>query len=1199
MKKNCVNGSGERSFTPLRKILLTMKLSVFLFLLGIISVQANELFSQTSLSMQMKSASVEEVLEEISQQCDYDFIYDYEYVKDLEDVDIDFNSASLDEVLYKVLKNTNLDYRVEDKMIVLFPREVVKPVIKENVDTSVQQQKNTIKGKVTDKDGVPLPGVSVVIKGTSTGVATDIDGNYSIEFSQENVILVFSFVGMLSQEVTYKGQDIQNVILATDSEQMEEVVVLGTGLTKISKERATGSYSVMLGSDFESSPNEEIGSSLEGNVAGLQQNFNPETGKSEISIRGISTIGSNTAPLIVVDGFPVEGDFSTINPNDIANMTVLKDAAAASIWGARAGNGVIVITTKKGKENGRINAELGSYLKIGEEFDMDYNLPLASVDSHLKMDEYQVANNFGTNFGVPNSLSNGHFFYSKGRQAYFDYQQGNISKADLDNTIARLRTINYKDDVKKYLLRRPVTHQHNVLINGSSDKSNYALSVLYNDVKDHFKENREQKVLINFRNNYQLKDWINLRFAIMTEFKKDDYSGADIGMIKNISPYENLVNEDGSYAAVNYGINRNVVDPITRTAGGLGMPYKNWVYNPLQEVLNRDYTTKYKNTRVQTGLDIDIIDGLKFIPSFQFEKFSTDTKEFNGEDTYYTRYMVNNHIDYNSETNSVDTHYVPLGGILAQNFQETTSYDLRNQITYDKVIAEDHEINLTTAMEHIWIKTEGYSDYTYGYDPDKNTFVDPPYGYGSDKVVMGYFVLPGDGYWGYIPSGKKFDYTNRRVFSFFANAAYTYKKKYTITGSYRTDASNMIVSESKYRYSPFWSIGGSWNAKFEPFLQDVDFVDKLIVRTTYGVSGNTIPNASQVPVISIESTPSFRTGEQVGEIKDQGNPTLRWEQVKSLNIAAEFSLFKRLLYGSVEVYDKKSEDLLANISVAPTYGTTSQQLNAAGVSNKGFELSLNSKMKFGSLTWNTGANISYNKSKVTSLQTEFINTTWITNMRYVEGEEVAPVYSYVYGGMQDANTPIINGENGNTYTFYDDIRDDGREVLRNMGTLIAPTLVGWTNTLKYKGFTFRALMTGKFGHVFRRKTFDYNFSSPTKPVLHEDLDAILAGKADELGIPNIPEGFVNEAYKWQWYNDYLHTLVEKADHIRLKELYLGYDLSSNVCNKLGLSRLTIYTHARDLGTIWTANNEGIDPEYIKGSRFKPGASYTIGFKLGF
>jgi TonB-dependent SusC/RagA subfamily outer membrane receptor len=346
MKNFCVYDSRGDGYSRLRKILLTMKLSVFLFLLGILSVQANEMFSQTSLNIQLEKASLEEVLEEIQEQTDYGFIYDYEYVKEYDAIDVDFNNASMDAVLYELLKETNLDYRLEEKMIVLFPREIVRSKSSEKKMVTEQEEKK-VQGKVTDDQGIPLPGVSVVIKGTNVGVATNIDGEYTLKFEEENVILVFSFVGMNTKEVTYLGQQTLNVVLVSDATQMNEVVV--TGFQEISRERTAGSFSVIKSEDLALQHMPSSLDLLEGKIGGLT------IYDGAITIRGTSSFNS-AQPLVVVDGFPMEQGaakvLKNINTNDIKSLTVLKDAASTSIYGARAANGVIVITTKSANKKG-------------------------------------------------------------------------------------------------------------------------------------------------------------------------------------------------------------------------------------------------------------------------------------------------------------------------------------------------------------------------------------------------------------------------------------------------------------------------------------------------------------------------------------------------------------------------------------------------------------------------------------------------------------------------------------------------------------------------------------------------------------------------------------------------------------------------------------------------------------------------------
>ncbi len=1176
-----------------RRALLIMRFTVVL-LFGILFQMSASTLAQ-KVMVENSPMTYKELFKEIEAQTGMITIYSNSQLDMDQEIDISESELELKDLYQLILQDSGLTFDVVDDYIVIRKAEKKEEaiVLQQEVET------HTLKGFIVEAESnLPLIGVNVYVKGTTNGTITDENGSFSLESETDNGTIVFSYIGYEDQERPFGIESSFAIIMVPAVSSVDEVIVYATGLTKISKERATGSYSVMTRSEIESSPNEEIGASLEGNVTGLQETYNPATGQSEITIRGVGTMKSEKAPLIVVDGFPVDGDFSTINPNDIDNVTILKDAAAASIWGARAGNGVIVVTTRKGKNSGKFNVELGSYLKMGEEFDMDYNMARASVNNQLSYEKYLVDNDYGTYWGVPDNLADARDVYSKGVQAYFDHKRGAISTGDLNNTIAGLKNSNYQDDVKKYLLRKPVTQQHNVSISGSTDKASYYLSVLYNNVKGHFKESGDQKVLINFRNTYQLKDWLSFRFGMMSELKKSDNSGSNMGTIKGISPYENLINADGSYAQVDHGVNYAYMNPIAKTA--IDLPYSNWGYNPVEEMLNRDYITDYNNSRIQTGLDFKIIEGLHFSPSFQYEKFSSKTNNYNGEDTYYVRNLVNDNVKYNEDTNTVEEAYAPKGGTLYQGYNETISYDLRNQINYDKKIGADHEVNIVAATEHIWRVNESTGNMLYGHDPDQNTHALPPQGYGSSAIYWN-TMIPSY-YGGSLSSGHYLGYNNTRLFSFFANGAYTYKQKYTLTGSYRTDASNMIVDNPKFRYSPFWSIGGSWNAKRESFLQSVDFVDQLTVRSTYGISGNTVTTASTVPVISLGASPSNRTGAYSGYVSDYGNPTLRWEKINQLNVAVDFSLFNRLLYGSFEIYDKHSEDLLADVSIPATYGSTYQIFNVAEVSNKGFEMSLNSNLKFGDLSWNTGLNYSHNTSKVLSLQVDHIYPRSISNYQFVEGESVSPAYSWVYGGMNEDDLPTIIGENGITYTMNENIGtngEKGQDVLRNMGTFIAPTVIGWHNNFKYKGFTLRALITAKFGHVFRRSTYDYQMITRNKTFYHEDLNGLMEGKADELGIPALPDGYEFFTYRWGWYAPHLNTLVEDAGHIRLKELYLGYELPQNIASSIGLDKLTVFTHARDLGTLWTANDKGIDPEYIKGRRFNPGASYTIGFNLGF
>ncbi len=337
--------------TFLRKLLLTMKLTVFLILSGMMTVHANKVFSQTVLlSMQMKSVSVEKVLEEIKKQCNYDFICDYEYLKELKKVDVHFKAASLDEVLYEVLKNTNLDYRIEAEMIVLFPRKAVKPDAKKKQNTLVQQKEKNIKGKVVDETGFALPGASILVKGTGIGTVTNAEGHFTLKIPQEHNIIVVSFMGMITQELDISNETNLEILLLPEVSDIDEIVVIAYGTRK--KGSISGSVSTIKAEKMETVPAAGFDQSLQGSTPGLTvlSSSGEPSKPATFQIRGTNSINSGTSPLFILDGVPISSsDFNTINPGDIESVSVLKDASSTSIYGARAANGVVVITTKRGQ----------------------------------------------------------------------------------------------------------------------------------------------------------------------------------------------------------------------------------------------------------------------------------------------------------------------------------------------------------------------------------------------------------------------------------------------------------------------------------------------------------------------------------------------------------------------------------------------------------------------------------------------------------------------------------------------------------------------------------------------------------------------------------------------------------------------------------------------------------------------------------
>lgn len=1163
---------------------LIMKLSsVFCFLLAL-NVSATAYSQQDKVSLNLNEVSMEEFIDAVRQQTGVNFLYNASLFTGAGKVSVKVK----EEILEKVLKNT-----LEQQGFVFDYQGEVVVIRKDNsADNLPQRSMKTVSGTVKDAEGILIPGVSVIIKGSQTGVATDMSGRFELKINDDpNAVLVFSFVGMKTKEVKVGNQKEIHVTLEVDTKALDEVVC--TGFQTISRERATGSFQVLSNEELSKIPAQDLGAKLEGLATGMQVDYNEQSGKTEVIIRGIATMNANAKPLIVVDGFPVEGDFSTINPNDIASVTVLKDAAAASIWGARAGNGVVVVVTKSGKKADKLSVSFDAFVKFSPKMDLDYNFPIADSDTQLAYEKFLWDEGFASSNGIPDTFDKIQWMYPYGAQLMYNLSNGLITPSDYDIAIAKLRNTNNKKDIRKYMLNNPFSQNYNLSINGGGKIHAYNLSAMYSSDENNMVGNKREKLLINFKNTFEIQKWLNFDFALTSEMKKDK-EGLSISNINELSPYELLKNEDGSYAPVMHGYNKRLMDEFMASAQG--MPYTNMDYNPLQDMEANDFSTKEMNLRFQAGVNVKFMEGLDYRGSFQYERFDNKAERLYGEESFYVRDLANSNVSFDEETKTVKVKYMPEGNVLESKETLKQTYNLRNQLNFNRVFAEKHSVSVLLGTELIWSESNGSGNTLYGYDPEMNTHVTPPYGYGSSEMVWDNLFDPWSG--GGLSTGHNLSYAAQRYLALYGNATYMFNEKYSISGSVRNDASNIIVDDPKYRYSPFWSVGLGWNISNEEFMKKIDFIDRLALRATYGKNGNTVTTASSVPIISYTPSPSSVTGEFYGRITDKGNPTLRWEKINQFNVGVDFSFWNKLS-GSVDVYSKKSTDLLAGVVISPTYGSTSQTFNAAAVRNSGFELDLNYRQRIaGDLRWNTGLKLSYNKSEVTDFKQWSNDPRSMPDYRFVEGYAVDPVFSFIYGGMNKDGKPLILSENTDyVCTMEDNIShdvEDGKDVLRYHGTTTPPVIVGWTNTFTWKGITLRAMITGKFGHKFRRPTFSYTDSFDKNS--HKDLKDILAGKAGEMGLPEIPAGYTDYYYRYRWYVPYLNTLVEDASHIRLREVYLGYDFPKKVCDRMGLGGIRFYSQIRNLGLIWAANKQDIDPDYIT---VKPEASYTFGLNINF
>lgn len=1164
-----------------------------------LNLSANVYSQQNKVSLDLKEVTLEEFIEAVKQQTGVNFLYNASLFEGADKVSVKAKKEPLSKVLEETLgqKGYAIDYR--DEVVVILKQEP-QPFVP-------QANKRTVSGTVKDSDGEPVPGVSVLVKGTQVGVATDVNGRFELRVDDNpEVVLQFSFVGMKSQEVKIGTHTTLNVVLESDTKALDEVLV--TGYQTISKERATGSFD-MLSREQLNKPASTLASRLVGVTAGVQNNLD-EDGNIVFEIRGQTSLNTaNARPLIVVDGFPVEGEFSSINPNDVESVTILKDAAAASIWGARSANGVIVVTTKKGAATKGAKIEVSAFAKVQRKIDLDYYNPLASSAETVEYERKGFSTNF---FGGPwspldDSYLNAQSGYSQAVVALNENRLGYLSDEDLEATLEKLSNQNNKDQIRKYLLQIPLTHQYNVNISGATERMTNMLSLMYERERDGFKENHEDHLMVNFRNTTKLFKWLDFNFSGMVQYNDVDNSGINAtgdyysltyGSIQGLQPYDMLVDENGNRTNLAGTFYQPILDRYVPTEN---FPYTDWSYNPITEIENRELGYTQMNYRIQGGFTVRFLEGLTYDTKFQYERYNTHYTDIYNENTFAVRQHINTTSTWDKETNEI-TANLPKGGIKDESDETIQSYNFRNQINFDRTFKGRHALNVIIGTE-ISQRIEETTDYarTYGYNDETLSVGVFPNGENGTIGWMGY-------------SNGRFDYTNSytyttdRYFSLYANAAYTLDEKYTLSGSVRTDASNLITDDPKYRYAPFWSVGASWQISKEAFMQDIDWIDRLTVRATYGYNGNVDKSTSFRPLISVNSTQNTYTHDFTASIQSFGNPDLRWERTGTWDVGIDYSFLGGKLAGKVDVYSKLGKDLMASMSIPSVNGTSSQSLNAAKMTNRGIELEVGTQLPVyeDKIVWTGNLNFSYNKNKIQELYKATYQAYELYGggtYAYVEGYDANTLWVFEYAGIENRGTeenpdwqPVVKGENGETFDFTGWTTGNGLNYLKNAGTKVAPYAFGFSNSFKIYNFDLSFLITGKFGHKFMRTGFNYPSMSGGSALPNKYYSEVV--NSDPMDMVPIPfDKSEPRYYFWDRFYPYLDYLVESAAHIRLQEVNLTYNMPKHWLQRIGINQLSIYAQGNNLCT-WLKNKYKEDPEHPFGTTPLQ-ATYTFGLRFDF
>ncbi len=1159
------------------KVLLVMKLTAVLLFAIIMQVSATG-FAQ-KVTLRGKNIPIKQIFKEIRKQTGYGILYQPDKVNTSATLNVDFENAGLNDVLTTCLQGQPLTYTIDENTIVIKTKApIVARPLSMLRDSSIR-----VFGKVISETGLPMAGATVRIKGFPGVISTSGSGTFQIVLPSSDAIIEVSYIGYKTKEVTVSNADVELVIhMEPDIAKLQAVSVVSTGYEDLPAERATGSFSKLDNAQFNRTTSTSVMDRLDGTVPGVW--FNKQLYNSPdirgLTIRGQATLIASTWPLVIVDDFPYNGDINNINPNDIESVTVLKDAAAASIWGVRAGNGVIVFKTKKGNYDRPLQVSFNANLTVSAKPDL-YYAPRMSSSDFINVEEYLFKQgNFdgliGNTYTYP--------LLSPVVDLLGQARAGTISQASADAQIDAMRNNDVRKDYDKYIYKNAVNQQYALNLSGGSKATAYAVSVGYDkNLQNTVDANNDR---LSIRSNLTFNPTPKLEINLGSTFTQShlnapNTSGSAAYYLPGVLlPYEMLASPSGKPLV--YGANY-----LASFAANPGDPrLLNWQYVPLDDLNTGSNKTTNYDLLFNAGATYHISKVFSASVKYNYERTLGTNLITTDADSYYMRNLVNL---YTQPVGSAVEKPIPDDAMLYQVDNNFYSSVLRAQLNADKVWNPNSELHVIAAGEVSENSNTFHTYTTYGFDPNTLTSAS-----NIDFNTQYQFFIPYLGS-GAVPNQLSYSGILNRFTSLLANAAYTYGQRYTISASARKDASNLFGVTANNRAVPLFSVGFIWNIAKEPFYK-FDLLPVLRLRATYGYNGNTAAGLSAFSTIQYSQRGNaFYTGLPYASIENPANNNLRWEKVGIMNLGIDFGFAGNRLSGSLEYYTKNSTDVLWSSPLDPTTGFTSASTNSVAMKGHGVDIVLNSVNLKTPVRWTSTFIFSYNTDKVTKftplspLQAgDYLNAA--SGTQPILGAPLSGVYAYKWAGLDHTAGNPQGYLNGAVSEDYASIVNAPPSSLKFFGSAIPVTFGSFSNTFSYKQFSVSANIKYEFGYYFHALSTNYGTLSNDAPTM-ADFAQRWQKPGDEQHT-NVP----SMIYPDDYYRDAFYTssaaLVAKGDNIRLQDVVASYTI-----NKPGsyFKSIKLYVTAQNLGIIWKANKFGIDPDY--GYNFPAPKTISLGLNV--
>lgn len=1156
------------------KILRLMKLTFTLLLISLLHVSASSLAQNITLNQ--KKIALVKVFREIRSQTGYSSVWADAGEKN-KIINVSFTNAPLETALKQILAQTNLSYSIdkESKAILIFNKPnaaIAKP-------TALMD----VKGIVLNMLKQPLLGATVKVKNSNTSVQTAADGSFRLAGIASDAVLMISYVGYAIKEIN-ASPDMGIIQLEFASNELESInVTFSTGYQTLSRERSAGSFSKpSLAVMNERSSSTNVLQRLDGLVPGLAVNNAPDAGNNPFLIRGLSSINSNRGPLVVLDGVQVpDNAIQNINMQDVADITVLKDATSSSIWGAKAANGVIVITTKKGSAGEKLKIDYDGYHNFQGIPDLNYIQKMNSSQfitaARELFPQYVGSNSFNSVQLIAPVTP--HLQYQ------YDANRGLISQAQADTKLDSLAGIDNRDQLKQYFYRQAATNNHTISVSGGSKVHSFYGSANYIGIVNNIPGQTDDQYKINLRQDFKFSK--RLQVYLITDFTNRLTRSNNITVSGlDLVPYQLFADPSGNPLTVNHM--GNYSDDVRKDYQSRSRI--NLDYSPLQEIENGYTKGNALSTRVVGGVTLEIIKGLRYEGTFGYNINSFKNRVELDQNSYAVRNEVMTFTQAPT-VNSTPIYNVPaFGGRLTATDELLKSWTIRNQFLYDHSWLEKHQLTVMAGQEATSISPLSTTSIYRGWDDQLQ--VARPVNY----------QLLGEGITGTVPGGTRTLANNvtggegviSRTSSYFANLGYTFDRKYTLNSSIRIDKSNLFGFDRSAQNRPVWSVGAKWALGREDFIKPVNWLSRLDLRLTYGITGNapTPGTAASWDILRAETNVNYPNG--VGLIINApANKKLTWELTKNYNLGMDFEILNGIFFGSIDAYLRKTNDLIGNLTTAPLTGFASVIGNFGDLQNKGLDVSLGSlNISNSNFTWSTSFNLGYNKNKISRLANATPITTGpgMINTRFLDGYPSFAVFAYGYAGLNASGDPQVKLADGTvtsnpTATMAQDVL--------YMGTSQPVYSGGFSNKFRYKNLTLGINIIYNDGNVMFRDVNTFWSGVPYLNYMTSEFAERwkIAGDENKTNIPRYAATSAISGNRNTNYYTYSNSNVFNASFAKIRDITLAYDIRGGIIKKLHAQAITFRAQVSNL-MLWKANDLGIDPEFQ--SLGNVGATQTAG-----